>query len=134
MKIAIPSMGPSLESPYSHVFGRAPYFLIVDENGNLLEALQNPGYASRGGAGIATANFLVGKGVNVVLTASIGPNAFRVLSSVGIQLVGISAPTAKEAFNAYKSGNVVPLGISGGRGFGRGMGLGRGFRGGRGWM
>ena len=45
MKIAIPSTGKDIESPISPVFGRSPYFIVIEvKEGQIIgfKAIENP--------------------------------------------------------------------------------------------
>ena len=70
--IAVASDGETLEAVVSHLAARGPYFLIVDSNGKLLEAVENPYKDTRGGAGVSAANFLAEKEVTIVVAGNIG--------------------------------------------------------------
>ncbi|MBZ9572675.1 NifB/NifX family molybdenum-iron cluster-binding protein [Patescibacteria group bacterium] len=140
MKICITSLGPNLDSPIDPRFGRAQYFLLLDEKGNLEEVLPNPGVHAMRGAGIAAAQEIASWGVNVLITGNIGPNAFGVLVSSGIKV--FLAPTgisAREVFEMWKEnklsqvqGPSVPghFGMGPPPGGGGPRGRGRGGRGG----
>jgi len=94
----------------------------------LLEAIQNPAVAAPGGAGIQSAQLVVDKGVEAVITGNVGPNAYQVLSSAGIAVYVGNFKSVREAVEAYRSGKLQPTSFSPwqrGMGFGRGMGLGR---------
>ena len=70
MKIAISATGPAMDSDVDPRFGRCQYFIIADiETGNF-EAIDNASGMASGGAGIATAQMIAGKGVQVVLTGN----------------------------------------------------------------
>ncbi len=128
MRILVTAVGKDLDSPFSFSFGRSPYFLIVDtDTMKVIEVLENPGYSLPRGAGIAAANLAASKS-KVILTGNVGPNAYQVLSSFGVQMFSVNARTVKEAVELYKNGKAIP--IVGPRG---GFGRGRGWRGGRGW-
>ena len=131
MKICITSLGSTLDSSIDPRFGRAQYFLILDGRGSLKEALTNPATGAIRGAGVAAAQEISSKGVKVLITGNIGPNAFYVLGSTDIK-VFLAKPglTVKEAFSAWKEDKLTQLKkptVSGhfGRGPG-GMGRGRG--------
>lgn len=144
MKIVISSQGPDLNSPCDPRFGRCAFFIFYDLEKDEYESVENPFAGAYGGAGIQAAQFVIQKGVNAVISGSVGPNAFGVLESAGIQVFMIQGGTVKEAIEAFKRGELPPLagpgmgGFGPGRGFGPGMGggfgrgMGRGMGGGRG--
>lgn len=126
MKICIVSLGKTLNSPISPRFGRAQYFLILDEEGNLKEVLPNQAIGAMRGAGIAAAQEIALKKTEALITGNIGPNALNVLMGAGIKV--FSAPfdfTVKEVFLMWKKGKLsqveIPTGPPGRfrrRGFG----------------
>ena len=108
MKICIVSSGLNLNSPVAPRFGRAQYFLILDEKGNLEETISNPGVLTRGGAGIAAAQKIINQGVRILITGNIGPNAIGVLGTTNIEI--FSCPLnveVKEAFLMWKSNKLT---------------------------
>jgi len=146
MKIAVTTVGPSLDEQVEARFGRTPYYVFVDTDTMKFEAVQNPNVSAGGGAGIQSAQLMSDHGVQYVLTGNCGPNAFQVFSAAGIQvIVGVSG-IARQAVEQFKTGvlttsnqpNVVShfgmgagqsMGMVGGRGMG--MGGGRGMGGGQ---
>jgi predicted Fe-Mo cluster-binding NifX family protein len=137
MKLAISSTGKDLDSELDPRFGRCPYFVIVDTDTMEFEVIDNSSGMSAGGAGIAAAQLIAGKGAGVVLTGSCGPNAFEALSAAGIQVISGLSGTLRNAVEKYKSGQLNPIsqpdvsshfgmGRGQGPGAGRGMGRGRG--------
>ncbi|MCD6402993.1 MAG: hypothetical protein J7K98_01535 [Candidatus Aenigmarchaeota archaeon] len=106
MKILVATQGPGgLDDVVSAVFGRAPSFTIVEVEGKQIknvETLTNPAANAFGGAGIQAAQLAVEKGVNVVITGNMGPNASMVLQQSGIQIVtdfvGMKVKDAIDAF------------------------------------
>lgn len=74
MKIAIASTTKNFDGEISEQGGRAPYYLIVGEQGELLEAIKNPFAKGGGGAGPSVAKMLADKGVNKVVVGKIGEN------------------------------------------------------------
>lgn len=71
-----------------------------------VETLENASIHAGGGAGVATAQTVTGKGVQAVLTSNLGPNAHAVLSQAGIQVVTGVSGKVREAVKAYKSGRL----------------------------
>jgi predicted Fe-Mo cluster-binding NifX family protein len=92
------------------------------------EAVQNASQYAPHGAGIQAAQTIVSRGVQVVLTGNVGPNAYQVLSSVGIKIVIGVTGTVREAVAKYERGELKEAdsptvgghsGMRGGRGMGR---------------
>ena len=141
MKIAISTTGPGLDADVEPRFGRCQYFVIVDPETMEYETVENTNATAGSGAGIATAQVIVDKGVQAVLTGHCGPNAFGVLNPAGIDVITGVSGKVKDAVQDYKSGkygtssqpNVSGhFGSGGGSGMGGGMGRGRGMGGGMG--
>lgn len=141
MKICITSFGSDLDSLIDPRFGRAQFFLILDEEGDLKEVLPNPGIGAMHGAGIAAAQTIASKRVNVLITGNIGPNAIGALITTGIKIF-LTTPgiSTRDAFFMWKEDKLtqaqiptVPGHLGGGPppgpgrpGGGRGRGAGRG--------
>ncbi|WP_455277128.1 NifB/NifX family molybdenum-iron cluster-binding protein [[Eubacterium] cellulosolvens] len=138
MKICVSSSGPNLESQIDPRFGRCPYFIIVDSDTMKFEALSNSNISAMHGAGIGAAQIVANKGVKVVITGNIGPNAYQVLSNTGIKIITGVMGNVKDIIEKFKSGQLgespqptVPshFGVGRGGGIGRGMGMERMKRG-----
>ncbi len=129
MKIAIASLGTTLEAKVDARFGRCPYFLIVDTKTNDFGVIKNTAGQAFQGAGISAAQLIANKKVKAVLAGNFGPKAVGVLSASGIKIfAGVSDLTAKQALEKYKDGKLKPLDKNA---FSLGMGIGKGM--GRGW-
>jgi predicted Fe-Mo cluster-binding NifX family protein len=131
MKIAISATAANLGAEVDPRFGRCQHFVIVDPDTMEFESLENSGAMAGGGAGIATAQIIAGKGVEAVLTGNCGPNAYQVLLAAGIKMVTGVSGKVQQAVEDYKSGKLkessepnVPghFGMGGGTGRGRGRG------------
>ncbi|NLS79672.1 MAG: dinitrogenase iron-molybdenum cofactor biosynthesis protein, partial [Chloroflexi bacterium] len=77
MKIAISADGPNLEAQASPIFGRTASFILVDTDTLAWEALDNAAIGAAGGAGIQSAQFVIQRGAQAVVSGSVGPNAFQ---------------------------------------------------------
>lgn len=149
MKLLITATAPNLDAAVDPRFGRAPWFLVIDEEtGQLLEAIDNKvGVDAAQGAGIAAASMVAEKGINKIYTGRLGPKAMAVIEQAGIEVIeGVSGPvrsiltgaeqveqTTRKTTTSQAAGQ-QPMG--GGRcrggGEGRGGGMGRGRGGGKG--
>jgi predicted Fe-Mo cluster-binding NifX family protein len=110
MRIVVTSSGADLDAPASPVFGRCPTFVLVDTETMAFEALENPAIAAAGGAGVRAAQFIVGKGVQAVVTGNVGPNAFQVLQSAAIPIYLFDGGTVRQAAEAHQAGKLPTAG------------------------
>jgi predicted Fe-Mo cluster-binding NifX family protein len=130
MKIAVSAIEPSLDADVDPRFGRCRYLLVIDLDTMQFEAIENTGGMASGGAGIATAQMIAGKGVEAVITGNCGPNAYQVLSAAGIKVVTGVSGKVQDAVQSYKSGKLKTSSqpnVGGHFGLGYG-GMGRGMR------
>ncbi len=145
MKICVTATAGDLNAQVDPRFGRSQYFVIVDSDTMAFEAMVNEAMNAPGGAGIQAAQAMVNKGVDVVISGNMGPNAFQVLSTAGVKIATGAYGTVKEAVEMYKIGKLnetgtstvaahagMGMGAGAGTGMGMGMGGGRGGGGGRG--
>lgn len=130
MKICLSVSSPNLDSALDPRFGRAPYFLITDENGEKVEVINNTGVGAMGGAGIMAAQLVVSAGAQVIITGNLGPRAFQVLQDAGIKIViGVPGISAREALKKYQKGELKEItrpNVPGHFGMGQRFGGGRG--------
>lgn len=137
MKICVSAQAPGLDAQVDPRFGRCQYFCIVDTDTLACESIDNAAIGAAGGAGIQAAQLVANRGVQVVLTGNVGPNAYATLQAAGITIVTGAAGTVREAVEAYKSGRLgqpasgptvgAKTGTAGGPGQGRGMAMGGGM-------
>ncbi len=85
MKIAIAVKGPMGEEVLDERFGRCERFLFVDTITGERTSKENEA-KDMGGAGIMAAQSVVSQGVEVLIAPDLGPNAFKVISSAGIDV------------------------------------------------
>lgn len=105
MKVAISADTPSLDGNIDPRFGRCAYFLIVDTNSDVMEALENDNAGLPQGAGIQSAQLVASHGAKKVLTGHCGPKAEQALSAAGVEIVAGCSGTAREALEQLESGN-----------------------------
>ena len=128
MKICVTATADSLEAQIDPRFGRCAYLIIADSETMQFEAVPNSAAGATGGAGIQAAQTIANKGVELLITGNVGPNAFGALSAAGIEIVTGASGTVKEAIEKFKRGEFNKTGAPtvgghfgmGGRGGGRG--------------
>lgn len=96
MKIAIAAEDKNQNAEISNRGGRAPYYLIFDQKGKLVEAVKNPFAVGGGGAGFASAKLLADKEVDTFVAGNIGPNMEGALTERKVKYQ-LKTGTAKEA-------------------------------------
>jgi len=102
-KICVATKEKSSEAAVSDKAGLAPYFLIFDEKGKLIEAITNP-YKEAKNPGPAVADFLAGKGATVVVAEGFGPKIVEVMKGKGIKAVSFKG-SAEEAVRKVLQAN-----------------------------
>ncbi|MCD6389908.1 MAG: hypothetical protein J7L69_10895, partial [Desulfobulbaceae bacterium] len=98
MKIAVASTGQKKDAAINEQAGRTPFFLIFDDTGNFLEALENPARNQSRRAGPSAALFLADKAVTLVIAGDFGDKMKQVLDEHHIQYVAKTG-TASSAVN-----------------------------------
>ncbi|MBN1664299.1 MAG: hypothetical protein JW943_11925 [Deltaproteobacteria bacterium] len=83
-KIAISAEGKTTAAKVSGVAARSAYFLIFDETGKWLEAVENPYRTSGGSAGSEVVTFLSQKGMTKVVAGDFGKNMIQAMKGKGI--------------------------------------------------
>lgn len=111
MKVAVSAQGPLLSSAVDGRFGRAAWFIIADTETDAFQAVKNDqNLAAAQGAGIQSAQLVVNRGAQAVLTGHCGPKAFRVLKAAGIRVcVGVDGAVSA-AFDRFKAGSLQEAG------------------------
>jgi predicted Fe-Mo cluster-binding NifX family protein len=102
MSICISATGRDLDASVDQSFGRARYFLFVDSETREVEAVENSPGAH--GAGVQAAQLLAERGVRVLITGNVGPNAYQGLSAAGIEIYTGAKGASREALENYEAG------------------------------
>ena len=102
--MALSSSGRSIKSQVAPRFGRCQFFLLVESETLDYEVIPNDALNSAHGAGVAAATLIASKGVEVVLTGNIGPNAYNALSASRIKVVTGVTGIAENAVTKFLMG------------------------------
>jgi len=109
MKIVFTAKGSEWDSAMDPRFGRTEYFFIYDEESGEADSYDNRAIENEAhGAGPRTAQKLAEVGAEVLITGN-GPggNAAHVLKASNTTVyTGAGAMTVKEAYEAYKNGQL----------------------------
>jgi predicted Fe-Mo cluster-binding NifX family protein len=87
MRVAVAAAAPDLLGPMSQHGARAPFFLIFDGGGNLVETLANPHAQKADHVGELTAEWLAGKEITIVVSPHFGPYYRDALTKRGIRFL-----------------------------------------------
>lgn len=93
MKILVSSNGKDKNSLMDLRFGRCEFFYIYDTEKGDFNIIENKGFISNEGAGVAAASQAIEEDIDVVITGSIGPNVFKLFQKSKIKMYkGIIKP------------------------------------------
>jgi len=108
MKIAVTSLGESLESPVDQRFGRARYFVLYETESGEWSAHDNKqNLEAAQGAGIQAGQHVVDLGAEAVITGHCGPKTFQTLLAASIDIYQEVAGSVQEAIDAFKAGTLI---------------------------
>jgi predicted Fe-Mo cluster-binding NifX family protein len=95
-KILVATKQKSPEASVSELAAQAPYFLIFDEKGNLVEAIDNP-FKGKNEAGKILLGFLVEKGVTAIVGRDYCGDIIGMLKNKGITAYNFEGSAAEAA-------------------------------------
>jgi len=105
MRIAVSTRQPSPDALVEPHFGHAPWFMVYDPEREAWEAFQNdPGPPGAKGAGMRTAERILGAGVEAVITGRLGPHPLEKLREAGIRVCRANGITAAAAVEEFRRG------------------------------
>lgn len=113
MKIAISSFGKESTELLDTRFGRCEYFQIYDTDSGQYESFENEAKGSAQGAGVAASQGVIDRGIDVLITGKLGPNAYELLSDSGIKLYTSESVAVEESVRLYQDGKLQEIVSSG---------------------
>jgi predicted Fe-Mo cluster-binding NifX family protein len=105
MKIAVATQTKKEDAAISTQAGKSPFYIMFDENGDVLETMKNPFSVGGGGAGFGVAKMLGDKGVTHVAGGKFGSNMTGALKERSIQVYEMEG-TAKDAVSRIRQENL----------------------------
>lgn len=84
--VAIPATGRDIRSPVSHLFGRAPFFIICDRSRKTYKVVPNGYVDAQHAAGLRAGRMIAGMGVDAVCADNIGFEPAKVLTAANIEM------------------------------------------------
>ena len=110
MKIAIPTNGRNLDSSLDGRFGRAERFLIVDSETDAFVAIENDQKEASQGAGIQSAQAVIGASAQALVSSHCGPKAFKVLQAAKVPVLQCDIGSIRDILAQVRAGTLVELG------------------------
>jgi predicted Fe-Mo cluster-binding NifX family protein len=109
MKIVIPTEGKiGLGDKIAEHFGRCNTYTFLDENGKVLEIIDNTS-EHMGGQGLPP-ELMKKHGANVLLCRDLGPRALNLCEEFGIEVYTALAETAGDIFEMWRDGKLKKAG------------------------
>ena len=109
IKIGIPSLGAETSSAGADRFARAPWFVVADESGKVLESFEGTGADEAHGAATKMLTTLSEKGVSVLLVPRLGPNAINFAKQAGMSAFCAEGLTVADALAKHTEGKLEKL-------------------------
>ncbi len=110
MILAITSTGRDLKSGMDQRFGRTKFIIFYDTDDSSFECHDNNlNLNAPQGAGIQTAQNVVDKDANIVITGNLGPKAFKVLNMANIKAFSSKDSTVVDAIKSYIDNKLTEL-------------------------
>jgi predicted Fe-Mo cluster-binding NifX family protein len=95
-KIAIASGGETTDSQVEFQGGRAHWLIFFNDNGEIIETLENPFYQDRSQAGVKCAELLADKKISIFVAGNIGNKMADALEDFEITFISFTG-TVEEA-------------------------------------
>lgn len=109
MKIAIPANKKEVNSDIADHFGRCDLYLLFNEEGKMVEVIENS--SEHGGGRGLPPELMKDNGVNVVLCKDIGPRAINLCEELGVEVyIDRNAKKIGDIILSWQKGNLKQAG------------------------
>ena len=110
MRIVIPTEDKNgLQGKIAEHFGRCETYTLLDENGKVLEIINNTS-EHMGGSGLPP-ELMKKHGADVLLCRGLGLKAINLCEQLGIEVYTGQAETVKELYDLWKNSKIKKAGI-----------------------
>lgn len=101
-------------------FARSMYLGVYDTESKSIEYIENEGFKSNHGAGIAAAHQVIKLGVDAILTGNVGPNAYEILEDAEIKVYKLMDLDIDNAIAAFGKEELTQIETAAPKHFGMG--------------
>lgn len=109
MIIVMPTKTSGEKSFISDHFGRCNFFYVFDTELHKGEVYINKFKDAQGGVGIKSAEFVLGKNADVLITPQVGEKALNVLQSANLKIYKSTDQIVKDIIVSYLNGELKEL-------------------------
>lgn len=110
MKIVVPTDNKKgLDAEVAQHFGRCETYTFLDEEGKLLETIENTS-EHMGGQGLPP-ELMKKHDADILLCRGLGPRAIDLCKELGIKVYVTDAETVKDIFGLWKDNKIKPAGM-----------------------
>ncbi len=114
MRVAISSQDKRRDSPLELWFGRAAYYLIVDTDSMIFDAIENENAGdSPEIAEVNAARLIIDAGAQAVLTGNCGYGVRRMFADAGVKLFQVCPGTVADTVEQFKAGKLLEVSAPG---------------------
>ncbi len=114
MKVAISSQDKRRDSPVEPWLGRAAYFLLVDTDHMIFDAIENESAGDPPNISeINAARLIIDAGAQAVLTGNCGYEVRRMFADAGVKLFQSVPGTVEEAIEQFQAGRLIEVAVPG---------------------
>jgi predicted Fe-Mo cluster-binding NifX family protein len=111
MRIAIPTNdNKGLKSRIAEHFGKCKTYTMLDENGKLIEIIDNTS-EHMGGTGLPPELIKKNRG-DILLCRGLGPRAIELCGELGVKVYVCKAETVNEIFKVWKENKIKQAGLN----------------------
>lgn len=109
MITGLPAEKKDVNGPIGTTFGRAPFYLIYNNETGETSFIENTAAMAQGGAGVKAASLVVAQKVDAIITPQLGENAAAVIKAAKIKIYQSTEGSLMENLQRLKDGKLIML-------------------------